>query len=156
MGSTGDRDVGPINVPTAFLDASVLIPAAISGRGTSRDLLGAGRRGAVRLVASQDVLDEAERNLFRKRPEAIRTFWDQRDLLEIVAPGRDLVIEIARRIEPKDTPVVAGAIVAGATYLVSYDRRHLLREADLIRQAYGIEVVTPDYLVALIGDRVDP
>ena len=69
---------------------------------------------------------------------------------------RDLVVEVAQQIEPKDAPVVAGAIVAGTTYLVSYDRRHLLNEADSIRQAYGIEVVTPDYLIALIGERVDP
>src|SRR5262245_38456359 len=119
MGSTGDPEVGPIDALSAFLDASVLIPAAISARGTSRDLLEAGRRGDIRLVASQDVLDETERNLFRKRPDAIRTFWEQRDRLEIVVPGRDLVVEVAQRIEPKDAPVVAGAIVAGTTYLVS-------------------------------------
>lgn len=67
-------------IPTAFLDASVLMPAAISSRGSSRDLIEAGQRG------------------------------------------------------------------------LTYDRRHLLGEAVLIRREYGIDVVTPDHVVARPGE----
>jgi predicted nucleic acid-binding protein len=106
----------------------------------------------VRLVVSQDVLDEAERNLYRKAPQALRTFWAQREQFEKVAPTDDLVADVARLIESKDAPVVAGAITAGVTYLVTYDRRHLLNEAELIRREYRIEVVTPDHVVARLGE----
>lgn len=154
MASTGEAvDVAPALIPSAFLDASVLIPAAISARGSSRDLVEAGERGQVRLVVSQDVLDEAERNLYRKAPQALRTFWSQRGQFEQVAPTEDLVADVARLIESKDAPVVAGAIAAGVTYLVTYDRRHLLGEATLIRQEYGIDVVTPDHVVARLAEQ---
>ena len=153
MASTGDASDSSADVlPSAFLDASVLIPAAISSRGSARDLVEAGQRGQVRLVVSQDVLDEAERNLNRKAPPALPTFWEQRDRFARVEPTSDLVVEVARPIEPKDAPVVAGAIAAGVEYLVTYYRRHLLSEAALIRREYGIEAVTPDHVVARLGE----
>ena len=84
MGEAGEAT--PALIPSAFLDASVLIPAAISPRGSSRDIIEAGERGQVRLIVNQDVLDEAERNLYRKAPQALRTFWAQREQFEQVAP----------------------------------------------------------------------
>lgn len=138
---------------SAFIDASVLVPAAISSRGSARDLIDAGIQGLVMLVVSQDVLDEAERNLRRKAPHAFGTFWAQRDRLMRVDPTADLVKDISQYIEPKDAHVVAGAIAAGVPYLVSYDRRHLLGESDLIRQRWTIEVVTPNVLVALVASQ---
>jgi len=135
----------------AFVDASVLVPAAISSRGSAHDLLVAGSRGLIALVVSQDVLDETERNLRRKASNALGTFWNQRDQLARVDPTADLVQEVARHIEPKDAHVVAGAIAASASYLVSYDRRRLLGEAELIRQRYAIDVVTPNVLLARIA-----
>jgi predicted nucleic acid-binding protein len=80
------------------------------------------------------------------------TGWEQRDHLLLVNPTVAMVTDVARLIEPKDAPIVAGAITAGASYLVSYDRRQLLSEAGLIRQQYGIEVATPDYAVARIAE----
>ena len=150
-----DAPVDPVSPLRAFVDASVLMPAAISSRGSSRDLIDAGARGQIELVVSQNVLAETERNLYRKLPDALRTFWAQRDRLAVVDPSYELVISVAEHIEPKDAPVVAGAIAADAEYLVSYDRRHLLGEADLIYQLYRIQVVTPDYLVARIAN-LDP
>jgi len=141
----------PPMLPRAIIDASVLIPAAISARGTSRDLLNAGSRGLIVLLVSQDVLNEVERNLYRKAPRAVRAFWEQRDHLVLVELMDEQVAEVARFIEPKDAHVVAGAILARADFLVSFDRRHLLGEADLIRRTYGIEVVTPDFVTALLG-----
>ena len=153
MASTDDAGDATLSVfPSAFLDASVLIPSAISFRGSSRDLVDAGQRGQIRLVVSQDVLDEAERNLNRKAPHALQTFLEQRDQFERVEPTKELVTEVARLIEPKDAHVVAGAIAARTTYLVTYDRRHLLGEALVIRREYGIDVVTPDHVVARLDE----
>src|SRR3954469_10874990 len=102
MASTGDDDVISVESLRTFVDASVLIPAAISGRRSARDLLEAGQRGETDLVVSQDVLDEAERNLYRKRPDALRTFWAQRDQLRMVNPSQDVVVDVARQVEAKD------------------------------------------------------
>jgi predicted nucleic acid-binding protein len=46
-----------------FLDASVVFAAAYSHSGAARELLHRGLQGDVRLVVSQDVLEETTRNL---------------------------------------------------------------------------------------------
>lgn len=136
----------------AFVDSSVLMAGALSASGSARDLLLAGVRGEVHLLASPLVLLETERNLARKAPAGLPAFYEFRALLEgnLVDPSRELVVEVARHIEPKDAPIVAAAHVARAAYLATYDRRHLLRQADLIRQVYSIETVTPDVVVSAL------
>jgi len=55
----------------AFLDTSVLYAAAYSETGASREILRQAVRGAVGLVISQLVLEEARRNLQAKAPEVL-------------------------------------------------------------------------------------
>ena len=55
----------------AFLDTSVLYAAAYSETGASREILRQAIRGAVGLVISQLVLEEARRNLQAKAPEVL-------------------------------------------------------------------------------------
>ena len=54
-------------------------------------------------------------------------------------------------IELKDAAIVAGAIAARAAYLVSYDRRHLLSQAEVIHRLYELAVVTPEAAIAALG-----
>jgi predicted nucleic acid-binding protein len=133
-----------------FVDSSILMAGSLSAAGSARDLLLAGVRGEVVLLVSPLVLEETERNLYKKAPQGLSAFHEFRQLLEehLVDPPKELVVEVAQHIEFKDAPIVAGAIRAQAPYLVSYDRRHLLKHADLIRQLYQIEAITPDILVA--------
>jgi predicted nucleic acid-binding protein len=63
------------------------------------------------------------------------------------------VVEVTGHVEPKDAPIVAAAIIARAYYLVTYDRRHLLRQAELIFQRYGIETVRPGVVLARLANR---
>lgn len=109
----------------------------------------AGTAGELHLVASEYVLEETARNIRKKAPQAIgdfETFQDQ-GLFLIVAPDSDLVAEIARSVEPKDAPIIAGAIAAQATHLVSYDRRHILSQATFLSKGYGLIACTPDAMV---------
>ncbi len=52
---------------------------------------------------------------------------------------------------PKDAPVVATAIEAKADWLVSYDRKHLLRLADLILAEFGNSVAVPEDVLRSLG-----
>lgn len=132
----------PVSV---FLDSSVLIAAAISSSGSARDLLNHGFRGEYELIISSDVIAECERNLQAKASAALPLFSAFLTLLPNRSePGKDQVIEAARFIEAKDAPIVAAAVAAGATYLVSYDRRHMLAQADVIHAQFRIIVTTPD------------
>ena len=144
MASMGSPvDPAPNERPRAFTDASVLMAASLSETGTAYDLFEAARHGSVVLVASAYALGETERNLYRKAPRGLRAFWELRTLLTIVDPPAELVEAVASDVEPKDAAIVAGAVAAGAMYLVTYDRRHLLSQADMIRQRYQIETLTP-------------
>ena len=50
----------------------------------------------------------------------------------------------------KDAPVVAAALAAQADYLTTWDRKHLIEEP-LVALRSGLEIVTPDKLVELLG-----
>jgi predicted nucleic acid-binding protein len=133
-----------------FLDSSVLMAAAISQRGRAHDLLLAGLSRHLDLYLSTDVLDETERNLVRKAPRGLPAYHRFRNALSlrIVDPPADLVRRVAGMVEPKDAPIVAGAIEAQAQYLATYDRRHLLGHRGTIQAQFGLVVATPDEILA--------
>jgi predicted nucleic acid-binding protein len=128
------------------VDSSVLLAAAISPFGASRDLIVSTLvEGRFQLSVSSLVLQETSRNLAQKSPDALPYF----DLLEQfltpyqVFPSKELIESVAQNVELKDAPIVAGAVVADADFLATFDRRHLLVRADLIRDRFGVTVATP-------------
>jgi predicted nucleic acid-binding protein len=144
MASTLDvADAIPVEPIRAFTDSSMLFTASISGSGPALSVFRVAQRGRLVLFASPYALGEAERSLYRKNPGGPRAFWELRDQLSLVDPSPELTDQVAREIEAKDAAIVAGAIVARASYLVTYDRRHLLSKAEQIRQWYGIETIMP-------------
>jgi predicted nucleic acid-binding protein len=148
MGSTP-----PPDPPRIFLDASVLFAAALSATGSARDLVLAGSRGSAELIVSSLVMYEVERNLVHKAPRAISDFqwFRSSEILSEVDPTAGLIAEIAAHVEPKDAPIVAGAIVASAAFLASYDRRHLLSQAAVIFRLCHLKVDTPDAVLRALG-----
>ncbi len=73
------RRTAKINL--VFVDSSVLIAAAISEKGSARDLLIHGFRGRFDLYIASEVLEEEERNLSTKAPAALPAFDSFRVLL---------------------------------------------------------------------------
>ena len=70
-------------VRTVFVDSSVFIAAAISPKGSARDLVIAGTGGRFRLIVSALVLLETERNLANKASVALPAFHTFRQLLSL-------------------------------------------------------------------------
>ena len=102
-----------------FLDANVLFSAAYAeGSGLTR----LWRSKAVRLLASGYVIEEARRNLDNA---------DARDRLEVLLEKIEQVGDPAAALDPEmeqglpenDRPVLRAAMAAGATHLLSGDRR---------------------------------
>jgi predicted nucleic acid-binding protein len=135
---------------SVFLDSTVLIAAAISDHGRARDLVLDGLRGRFRLCLSTLVLRETERNLSKKRPKALPFFETLRATLSfvVVDPPTSSVLQIARTIEAKDAPIVAAAVAAGATYIATYDRRHLLGKKAEVQGNFSVTVATPDEILS--------
>lgn len=102
-----------------FLDANVLFSAAYAeGSGLTR----LWRSKAVRLLASGYVIEEARRNLDNA---------NARDRLEVLLEKIEQVGDPAAALDPEmeqglpenDRPVLRAAMAAGATHLLSGDRR---------------------------------
>jgi predicted nucleic acid-binding protein len=77
------------------------------------------------LLTSQLAVIEARRNLEVKRPKALpRLDRYLRAVEALTEPGpRDVDRLTPDRLAPKDRPILAAAIVAGATHFVTGDRR---------------------------------
>jgi len=135
-----------------FLDASVFFAASYSKTGASRDLFREAIRERIRIVVSPHVLEETERNLAQKAPEALTAFHNLLDLVaaEVVEkPTLEEVKQAATYIHVKDAPIVAAAVKAKVDYLVTWDRRHFIDDPEVAGKS-SLTIVTPDKLMAIV------
>jgi predicted nucleic acid-binding protein len=139
----------PVNV---FIDSTILVAAAISASGPARELLLRGIRNQLILILSSLVLEETERNLRKKAPAALPAFALLCEALDLepIDPPAALVVSVAKLVEPKDAPIVAGALHCRAQFLATHDRRHLLSQQVQIKAEFGIDVVSPGDLLRVV------
>jgi putative PIN family toxin of toxin-antitoxin system len=135
----------------AFLDTSVLFAASYSPTGASRELIRLAFQGQVRLAISDDVLEEARRNLAAKLPEALELLEQIVELVpfEVVSPTAAEVRAATTYTDPKDASIVAAAKRAQVGYLTSLDRRHLV-DAPEVAEGSGLKIVLPHELLEVI------
>ncbi|HZB87683.1 MAG TPA: PIN domain-containing protein [Terracidiphilus sp.] len=128
---------------TLFLDANVLISAAWKD-GAEIALLW--RMENVELVTSLYVMEEVQRNLPRiDQAERLRVLMRA---VRVLTLGTLPEIDESLGLPPKDKPVLAGAIAAGADQLVSGDKKHF---GPLYgRQIQGVRITSPPELLALL------
>ena len=101
-----------------FLDANVLFSAA--WRENSR-LLRLWKLPGVEVVSSAYAVDEARRNLGDSEARArLETLIDE---TTIVAEGSLATLPPTLSLAAKDRPILAAAVNAGATHLITGDRR---------------------------------
>lgn len=132
--------------PRVFLDASVFIAAAGSSTGASSSVLELCRGGLARAVATQRVLQEAERNIESKLGDDILVRFYQQiagiDLAIADPPSAESLSKVEALIHPKDLHVLAAAIESRSKFLLTLDRKHFmtstLREARL-----DLTILTP-------------
>jgi putative PIN family toxin of toxin-antitoxin system len=135
----------------AFVDTSVLIAASYSPTAASRELIRLAFQGQVQLVISDDVLEEARRNLATKLPEGLDLFEQIVELVpfETVVPSGTEVRAAATYTDRKDAPIVAAAKQTQVDYLTSLDRRHLV-DAPEVAKGSGLKIVLPHELLKVI------
>jgi predicted nucleic acid-binding protein len=133
-----------------FLDSSVFFAATYSAKGAARDLLLATIEGRFALVLSDYVIDETERNVLKRASHVYSDFLRLRDnLLYLVSqPSDALIVDTARIVVEKDAPIIAGARAVNATLVATYDRKHLLSKRQEIFAAFGVNVATPEEILA--------
>jgi putative PIN family toxin of toxin-antitoxin system len=135
------------------LDSSVLVSAFLTPNGVCADVLGAGERGAFLPCLSAEIVAETARVLLRGPRLQARYGFDR---AEVEAFG-DRLVTTARMVadlptgrfvpgDPKDDMVVATALAAGAGYLVTGDRRHLLA----LGEHEGVRILGPRAFLDLL------
>jgi predicted nucleic acid-binding protein len=139
----------PPEPPRIFLDASILVAGSASYTGASRAILTLGELGLLKLVVCPHVLQESERNITRKLPEALPYY---RRLLQGLAletvddASPETVAMWAEVIEAKDAPVLAAAIAASPHRLVTLDPKHFL-DPPQVAERSGLAICTPAELL---------
>ena len=124
-----------------FLDANVLFSAALSPTGTARALYALANAGQCELLTSAYAYSEARRNLELKSIASVGELTGLMHVTREVAAPRSRVEFAARLLPDKDAPILAAAIAAEASALVTGDQRHF---GPLYgRTLGGVVVLTP-------------
>ncbi len=109
-----------------FLDSSVLIAACGSRSGASHAIILMAEIGLFKVLISQQVIEECERNITKKLPAALPIFQQILSVInpEIVAnPAPSDIMRWASVIELKDAPILAAAISAQCDRLLSLNTK---------------------------------
>lgn len=137
-----------------FLDANVIFTAAHNPDGNGRALFSLAGEQQLELITSRYALEEAARNIAVKYPECAAEFNTLIARLLLVAEPSQGEIKLAatHSLPDKDVPILAAAIAARASALVTGDRRdfgHLYGAA-----VEGVAVLTPaQALSKALGSR---
>lgn len=139
-----------------YFDASVIIAALLSSSGGSSLFLEYVKVGRIIGISSQTAIDEitAENKLhkFGKTRQDIENFIEESRLLIHEHITQDEIEEYEGLIDAKDAHLVAGANITRCGYLVSLDKKHLIR-ADIQEKFSPLRIVSPkELLEEIIGD----
>ena len=133
-----------------FLDASVVVAASRSPTGGSAVAMEVCQGRRYRAALSTTVLLEARVNIAEKFEEReLLRFYRQLaglDPLMIGHPSREQLDQCTSLTGEKDAHVLAAALVSGAAFLLTLDRRHLLTPT-IEAAGLPVKVMTPgDFL----------
>jgi predicted nucleic acid-binding protein len=110
-----------------FVDANVLFSAAYTEGSRVVLLFDLARASGAIVCASPFVIEEARRNLLLKRPDALGRLEALVEGVRVVPDRMALASGSSHGLPPKDVAVLAAAVAAGATMLVTGDRAHFGR-----------------------------
>lgn len=134
-----------------FLDTNVIFSGLYSLQGAPGIILRHFIEGRVRVVVSQQVLDEVIRTIKEKLPEALPAL--KRLLVnappEVRAdPSRESIQHWTKELHTADAAILAAAIDAKPDYFVTGDN-HFLKNR-VIREKAGLNIVTPAQFLKLL------
>ncbi len=140
-----------------YFDASVIIAALLSPIGGSSELLRLVNKDVIKGITSQtvieEILDEDKPSKLRKSKEELGQFIAKSGLLvrknitlQDLKPYQNLM-------EVEDAHLVAGANLTKCRYLVTLDKKHLLRE-DIQKKFAPLKILSPKQLLEEMVGKV--
>lgn len=134
---------------SVFFDASVLFSALYSLTGGSHALVELVKKGSIRGVTSQTVIEELENNISKFEN------LSQKDINSLIIDNNFIVCDSISfdemrpwvgKVEEKDIHVVVGAFSTQCIYLVTLDKKHL-HNAKTQAFCPDIKIVSPKELL---------
>ncbi len=127
-----------------FLDTNVIFSGLYSSQGAPGAILRHFIEGHIRVVVSQQVLEEVIRTIKEKLPEALPAL--KRLLVnappEVGAdPSSEAIQHWTKELHPADAAILAAAIAAKPDYFITGDNHFL--ENQTIKEKAGLNIVTP-------------
>lgn len=134
-----------------FLDASVIIAAMLSPTGGSAKVIKLGQLGVWAQITSQSVVDEVKDHTEKigKSVVEIDQFIKKHS---VIVRKRMTKLEIKPFIElvdESDAHLIAGSKLTGADFLVTLDKKHLLKE-DIKNKFKPLKIVNPQEFLQVI------
>lgn len=135
-----------------YLDASVIIAAMLSPTGGSAKLIQFVRLGAVAGITSQTAIAEIEENALKigKTSSETRQFIFNNRIIVRKRINKTEEEPYQGLVEEEDIHIVAGAKLTKCDYLVTLDKKHLLKD-EVKKLVKPLKVVNPkEYLEKVV------
>lgn len=133
-----------------FFDASVIIAALLSKTGGSSRLFEYAQQGRIIGITSQtaidEVLEEDKTERIKKSKEEIEQFIAQSGLVVRETITTEEIAPYKGEVDVEDAHLIAGASLTTCLYLVTLDKKHLLRE-DIQQKFLPLKIVSPKELL---------
>lgn len=143
-----------------FIDANIFFAAIRSPKGGSGFVLELAKKGKLKIVTLTQVLLEAERNI-RKKLGVKYLNRHYQNLLEIKPEIQSIrfitleeIVKLKKLLPQKDIPILYGAIISGADFLITLDRRHFLGNEKLRKLKLHIKIVNPENFLKEYLERI--
>ena len=130
-------------IPTVFVDANILIAGSASRTGASRAILGLAEIGLIQLIVTRQVVDETERNIRLKLPQALPVFAELLMHLNLQILDDPQQTEFSRWfavIEEKDAPILEAAVQVSPNYFLTLNTKDF---TPAVGAATGLTIQTP-------------
>ncbi len=132
-----------------FFDADAIIAGSASKTGASSILLQLSEFGLLNGVTCQQVLDECQRNILKKIPNAIDNFNLIVSNSLSVIENSNYVNKYSEMADAKDLIILTLAIENDFKYFVTFNTKHYYPE-----ESIGIKVVKPSELLHVIRNHL--
>ena len=133
-----------------FFDASVIIAALLSPTGGSAKVFRFVKLGLIKGITSQTVIEEVlEEKHFpkiKRSREETETFIDQSGLIVRKPITVDEIDPYQSLVDIDDAHLIAGAVLTKCEYLVTLDKKHLLR-VDTKEKFLPLRIISPKELL---------
>ena len=127
-----------------FLDASVLVAAALSPTGGSFRVLAESPLRGIALVTSRYAYSEAEANIQDKYPNLLSRLYELAAFFQFVDEAdKKLLEQCIHVIDFKDAPVLAAALNARVDILLTLDRKHFINNPHLEEKNFPLKIFMP-------------